>query len=434
MFGFIVLDVLHMDIFTSSKNAILKLGKTHGFDKVKLENFLNPNRIVEVKLTAKEAGKEKVFTGFRSQHNNKLGPYKGGIRFHQNVTREEVMALSLWMSIKCAVANIPFGGGKGGVIVDPKKLSNEELEVLSRTYARAIYDVVGAKIDVPAPDVNTNPMIIEWMVDEYVKMDREENPDIEDNLRYASFTGKPLSAHGVEGRAEATGFGGVVLLMALAKKLNKKPEDMTVAVQGFGNVGYHFALFASENGFNVVSVSDSKGAIITDKKGVMEKLDIPLVMKCKKEKGYLAGCYCVGGVCDINKGRVITNEELLELPVDVLVPSALENSINLKNMKSIKAKVIIEMANGPVTPEAFDYLTKKDVVILPDVLSNSGGVTGSYVEWMQNIENGKYSKEKTLGIITKHLTEAFDSIWKISREAKTNLRDAAYIYALRKLL
>lgn len=423
-----------MDIFTASKNAILKLGKTHGFDKNKLENFLTPNRIVEVKIKAREAGKEKVFIGFRSQHNNKLGPYKGGIRFHQNVTREEVMALSLWMSIKCAVANIPFGGGKGGVIVDPKKLSNEELEELSRAYSRAIYDVVGPKIDVPAPDVNTNPMIIEWMVDEYVKINRDENPEIEDNLRYAAFTGKPLATCGVEGRTEATGFGGVVLLVALARKLNKKPEELTVAVQGFGNVGYHFALFASEHGFNIVCVSDSKGAIITDKKGDMEKLDIPLVMGCKKEKGYLAGCYCAGGVCDINKGRVITNEELLELPVDVLVPSALEGAINEKNMKNIKAKIIIEMANGPVTPEAFEYLTKKGVVILPDVLSNSGGVTGSYVEWLQNVENDKYPKEKTLGIITKHLTGAFDSIWKIKSDEKTNLRDAAYIYALRKLL
>ncbi len=425
---------MHSDIFSSAKEEVGKVGKKYGFDGQKLNAFLTPNRIVEVKLSIKNGTKTKIFTGFRSQHNNKLGPYKGGIRFHQNVTREEVMALSLWMTIKCAVANLPFGGGKGGIIVDPKTLTGKELEALSRAYARAIYDVIGANKDVPAPDVNTNPMIIEWMVDEFVKVARLENPDVADNLRYASFTGKPISSYGAQGRVEATGYGGAVLLMELVKKLKKKPSELTVAIQGFGNVGYHFALFALERGFRVVSVSDSKGAIIMDKKKEMENLDIPLVMKCKKEKGYLAGCYCVGGVCDISRGRVITNEELLELPVDILVPSALEAAITVKNMRKIKAKIIVEMANGPVTSEAHDYLTKKGIIILPDVLSNSGGVTGSYAEWLQNIENEKYSKEKVLGIISDRLKSAFESIWDIHKSKKTSLRDAAYIYALKKLL
>lgn len=420
------------DIFAETTGAITEIGKKHAFDKEAVRAFLEPNQVIEVQIPVMIGGKEKVFTGFRSQHNNKRGPYKGGIRFHPNVTREEVMALSLWMSIKCAVANIPFGGGKGGIIVDPKTLSEAELEELSRGYARKLYRSIGPEIDVPAPDVNTNPKIMQFMTDEYRKIEKEQNGSVS-SKSYATFTGKPLSYHGVEGRTEATGFGGVVILQELAKTLELKPASQTVAIQGFGNVGYYFAHFASELGFQVVAVSDSQGGIMTGD-GKLEALDIALVKQCKDEKGKVAGCYCVGGVCDIKKGKMITNDEILKLPVDILVPSALENVINEDNMKDIKAKVIIEMANGPVSPTAHDYLVEKGVVIVPDILANAGGVTGSYVEWLQNMKGKKYAKQETLDMISMLLRQAFANIWEIKLEKDCSFKEAAYVYALRELL
>src|SRR3989344_4694936 len=338
-----------MDIFSQTKETVLKIAKDFGFNLAKIEDFITPNRVVEVKLHA--GG--KTYSAFRSQHNNNLGPYKGGIRFHQNVTREEVMALSLWMSLKCAIAGLPYGGGKGGVTINPKTLSKAELEELSRDYVRKINNLIGPHVDVPAPDVNTNPQIMEWMVDEYIKLNSSKKTGKLDSSLYATFTGKPLSFHGLEGREEATGFGGVVILGQLAKKLNKKPQDMTVAIQGFGNVGYFFALFAAEKGFKVVAVSDSKGGIIKNNKNSFVPLDIPLVMECKKKQGTLSGCYCAGGVCDTRGGKLISNEQLLTLDVDVLVPAALENVITSNNMNKIKAKIIIEMANGPISNDAY---------------------------------------------------------------------------------
>lgn len=422
------------DIFSDTKNAVLAISKKFKLDSKKIEEFLIPNRIIEVKIPVKmDNGEIKIFKGFRSQHNNNLGPYKGGIRFHPNVTKEEVMTLSLWMSLKCAVADLAYGGGKGGIIVDPRALSETELERLSRAYIRVIYDVIGAKIDVPAPDVNTNPKIMGWMIDEYIKISKERKLKTPKNVLYATLTGKSDEDFGLAGRTEATGFGGVVILKELAKKLNLKPQSQTVAIQGFGNVGYYFADFASKTGFKVVAVSDSKGAI-TEKNHEFHALDIPLVLKCKKEKGIVAGCYCVGGVCDISKGKHITNEALLELPVDVLVPAALENVINTKNMKNIKAKIIIEMANGPVSYEAHEYLSKKGIIIVPDILANAGGVTGSYIEWKQNLENKKYKKEQTLKMIEKIMIKAFGDIWLEAKKLKTNLKEASTIHAIKRIL
>lgn len=423
------------DIFSEVKESVSTISKKFGLDQDKIKEFLEPNRVAEVKIPVKleKGGKRKVFRGFRSQQNNKLGPYKGGIRFHQNVTKEEVMTLSLWMSLKCAVANIPYGGGKGGIIVDPKILTERELEQLSRNYVRAIYDIIGADKDVPAPDVNTNPKIMGWMIDEYLKISKEKKIGTPEHVQYATFTGKSDEDRGLAGRTEATGFGGVVVLKELVKKLGLKSENQTVAVQGFGNVGQYFAQFASDSGFKVVAVSDSKGAI-TEKNHQFKALDIPLVLKCKKEKGMVSGCYCVGGVCDLTKGKPISNEELLELPVDILVPSALENVINAKNMKKIKAKIIIEMANGPVSYEAYQYLTKKGVVIVPDILANAGGVTGSYIEWKQNIENKKYKKEETLELLEKMMKSAFDNVWNEAKSLKCHLKEASTVHALKKLI
>jgi|WetSurMetagenome_2_1015567.scaffolds.fasta_scaffold03444_7 glutamate dehydrogenase (NADP+) len=433
------------DIFSETKKSVQAIAKKFNLDKDEVREFLEPNRIVEVNIPVKlETGQREIFKGFRSQHNNKLGPYKGGIRFHQNVTREEVMALSLWMSLKCAVADLPYGGAKGGIIVNPKILTEKELENLSRGYVRAIYDIIGADKDVPAPDVNTNPKIMEWMVDEYIKIARKRKSNLPENILHATFTGKPDKKHepsekrepksfGLAGRTEATGFGGVVILKELINKLGLKPENQTVAVQGFGNVGNYFAQFAAKSGFKVVAVSDSKGAI-TEKNHKFKPLDISLVLKCKAEKGIVAGCYCIGGVCDLAKGKPISNEDLLELPVDILVPAALENVINKQNMKKIKAKIIIEMANGPVSYEAYEYLTKKGVIIIPDILANAGGVTGSYIEWKQNIEDKKYKKEETLKMIEGIMELAFDNIWNESVSLGTHLKEASYVHALKKLL
>lgn len=424
------------NVFDETKEDIIKIGEKAGIDKKKLETFVTPNRVVEVKLPIRNGNNIKsIVSGFRSQHNNSLGPYKGGIRFHGQVSRKEVMALSVWMSIKTALIGVPFGGAKGAVAVDPKTLSENELENLSREYVRAMYDLIGPDKDIPAPDLNTNPKVINWMVDEYVKISKEKKLNHDENYLYASFTGKSINTMGLEGREEATGFGGSVVFEELLKKIGIKPENQSVAIQGFGNVGYYFSKFMEAIGVRIVSVSDSKGAIVKIVDGKFQNLDVPLVLKCKKEKGMLAGCYCVGGVCDLKGGRLMTNEEMLELPVDVLVPAALENVINKHNMKNIKAKIIIEMANGPVSPDAYDYLTDRGVIVVPDVLANAGGVTASFIEWRQNIEGRKYKRTETLEIVRDYITKAFNNTWRKSKKNSViDLKEAAYIVALKKLL
>jgi glutamate dehydrogenase/leucine dehydrogenase len=421
-------------VYQKSREELLEIGKKFNIEQDKLEEFLEPDRVVELKIPVKIDGQIITFRGFRSQHNNKLGPYKGGLRFHPQVNKDEVMALSLWMSLKTAVVGVPFGGGKGGIAVDPKALSEKQLEELSREYARRVYDVVGNHKDVPAPDVNTNPKIIDWMVDEYIKINQKTNGKAKKlNELYATFTGK--GKNGLSGRTEATGFGGVVVLKELAQKMKIKPEETTIAVMGFGNVGYYFAELASLAGFKVAAVSDSKGGIIKrDSKGGFIPLDIPLVYECKMEKGSLNGCYCAGGVCDTRGGQLITNEELLSLPVDILIPAALEDVITESNMQNIKAKIIIEMANGPVTPKAHHFLTRKGVVIVPDILANSGGVAGSFIEWEQNLKSKTYKKDEVLKRLEKLMQIAFEKVWDISKSKKTNLKEASYLLALQRIL
>jgi len=447
----------------SAQALIKETAKNLGFDEEIIKRLIEPEMICEFSFPVKmDDGQIKVFKGWRVQHNSLLGPYKGGIRFHPQTSREEVQALATLMTIKCAVAGLPYGGAKGGVLVDPKKLSSAELERLSREYVKKIAHFIGEDIDVPAPDVNTNPQIMAWMIDEYRKIKGYQSK--------ATFTGKPVAMGGSLGRTEATGRGGVIVLKALLSELVKdgstkilsrlnssltllkqkvsknfvlpsfnnqklkSNNEITIAVQGFGNVGYYFAKIASEAGFKVVAVSDSKGGIIKPKGENMEALDIPLVMECKKEKGTLAGCYCAGGVCDTKGGKTITNEELLELPVDILVPAALENVINEKNMKNIKAKIIIEMANGPVTEEAYEYLSKKGVVIVPDVLANSGGVTVSYLEWVQNKAGYYWSEEEVNSKLEVMMKKAFEAIWEKASKKKIPLKQAAFEVALERIV
>lgn len=419
-------------IYQKSREEILEIAKKFNLSQDAVEEFLEPDRIVEIKIPIKLGTEPVMFKGYRSQHNNKLGPYKGGLRFHPKVNKDEVMALSLWMSLKTAVVGIPMGGGKGGISVDPKALTEEQLEELSREYARRVYEVLGPEKDVPAPDVNTNPKIIDWMVDEYIKLAKKNGVKTPINKLYATFTGK--AKNGLAGRTEATGFGGVVVLKELAKKLKLDPKNTTVAVMGFGNVGYYFADLASKAGFKVVAVSDSKGGIIKRIKDDFVALDIPLVYECKNEKGSLNGCYCAGGVCDTRGGQLITNEELLNLPVDILVPAALEDVINDNNMQNIKAKVIVEMANGPVTPKAHHYLTEKEITIVPDILANSGGVAASFIEWEQNMKDTTYKKDVVLKRLEKLMVDAFENVWKESKNQKTNLKEASYLVALKKII
>ncbi len=415
-------------MLASAQILIKKVGQKIGLDEVEIEKLIQPEYIHEFFFPMKmDNGEERIFQGWRIQHNSTLGPYKGGIRFHPETTKEEVQALAILMSIKCAAAGLPYGGGKGGVKVDPKTLSESELERLSREYTKKIARFIGEDIDVPAPDVNTNPKIIGWMLDEYEKIMGKKSP--------ATFTGKPIDRGGSLGRNEATGRGGVIILKELLSKLKSQfpnPEfqkTLTIAVQGFGNVGYYFAKIAEENGFKVVAISDSKGGVY-----VKDGLSVETTMTCKKEKGTVAGCYCRGSVCDVKYGKTISNEELLELPVDILVPAALENVINDKNMKKIRARIIVEMANGPITEEAFKYLNEQGKIVVPDVLANSGGVTVSYLEWVQGKQGYWWSESEVSKKLEEMMSRAFETIWQTAQRERISLKESAFQVALKRIL
>ena len=364
----------------------------------------------------------KVFEGYRVQYNNDRGPYKGGIRFHPQANIDEVKALSALMTWKTAVVNIPLGGGKGGIKVDPKKLSEGELERLSRGYVRAARDFIGPDIDIPAPDVNTNPTIMGWMADEYSKLVGRSTPGV--------VTGKPLALGGSQGREAATGLGGFYLLQEAVKKLKINPKNAKVVIQGFGNVGYHFARFAQKAGYKIIAVSDSQGNIF-DKRG--NGLDPKHIMYTKKEKGLASGCYCKGTVCDCENYTRVDDKKLLEIPCDILVPAALENQIDKTNAGRIKAKVILELANGPVTSEADEKLAKKGVVVVPDILANSGGVTVSYFEWLQNLNNEYWTEQEVNKKLKEIVTTAFNDIWENKEKYNTDLRTASYVLAIQRV-
>ncbi len=413
------------EMLDSAQKLIIEVGHEIGLDDEVVKQIVSPNFIHQFSLPLEmDNGSSKMFTGYRIQHNNALGPYKGGIRFHKNVTLEEVQALSTLMSIKTAVVNIPFGGGKGGIVVDPTQLSKGELKRLSKLYVAKAASFLGPDIDIPAPDVNTNPTIMKWMLEEYEKIVGHKSP--------ATFTGKSLDCGGSLGRTEATGRGGVIALEELIKRLHKdKQRHLTIAIQGFGNVGYFFAEIASRLGHKVVAISDSKGGIFNEKMDV--SLDIPIIMECKQKQGSISDCYCIGGVCDSKKGKIITNEELLELPVDVLVPAALENAINSSNMAKIKAKIIIEMANGPITQDAYQYLHHNGTIIVPDVLANAGGVIVSYLEWVQSKQGYWWSEEKVNNELTEIMQKAFSAIWIYSQEKNISLKQAAFYLAIQRI-
>jgi len=370
-----------------------------------------PEREVKISIPLMmDNGTIKMFEGYRVQYSSLRGPYKGGIRYHPDTDINEVKALGFWMTMKCGVANIPMGGGKGGITVDPRTLSKKELERLSRGWVRGLYPILGPEHDVPAPDVNTTPEMMGWMADEYQK--------ITDDKRNATFTGKPLDKGGSEGRSVATGLGGFYVFEALRTAL-KLPKSASVAVQGMGNVGGNAARVFHEHGHTILAMSDSKGGIYS-KKG----LDPETVEAYKKENRSLKG---------FPGTEEISNEKLLELSCDVLIPAALENQITKKNAKKIRARVVLELANGPTTTEADDILFERGVLVVPDILANSGGVVVSTYEWEQNLEKEHWSEKEVLGKLQKLLERESKNIWDRSQKLKTDLRRAAFVLALERL-
>lgn len=389
-------------------------------DKTKFKKAISdlkkPDRVLKKNITIKlDNGKTKSFPAFRSQHNDARGPCKGGIRFHPQVSEDEVKALSIWMTIKNAVVGIPYGGGKGGIVVNPKELSETELERLSKKYAQFLTPYVGPWKDIPAPDVNTGSREMAWMLDAYEKKIGKHAP--------ATFTGKPIELGGSLGRTEATGRGGVYVLQLYAKVQRLDPKKTKIVIQGFGTVGYWFAQLATDAGFIVVAISDSSGAIVNTK-----GLDPAELMNLKQEYGSFEMA------AKKKKLRFVSNEELLGLDVDILVPAALENAIDKENVESIKTNTILEMANGPVTPEAGEVLMKKGIDILPDVLCNAGGVTVSYFEWVQNLHGYRWTEERVNKELRIIMNRAFDEINLVREEKQISFRQAAYVLALKRII
>lgn len=381
-----------------------------------LELLRTPDKVHQKIITIKmDNGKKETFLGLRSQHNNARGPYKGGIRFHSDVSEDEVKALSLWMSIKCAVVDIPYGGGKGGVKVNPKNLSEAELKKLSYAYSEFITPFIGIWRDVPAPDVNTDGQIMAWMLEAYEKKTKTHSPGV--------FTGKPLELGGSLGRTEATGQGGAFVLYEYVKAKNLNPNNLKIAIQGFGNVGFWFGKLAGQLGFKIMAVSDSTGAVY-DPKG----LDLEMLAKFKEKYTSFAAANVK------EKLNFMTNENLLATDVDVLAPAALENAINSQNAKNIKAKTIIELANGPVTPEAEELLLKKGIDVIPDVLANAGGVTVSYFEWVQNLHGYRWSKDRVNRELKEVIKKAFWDTENLVKHRTVSYRKAAYILAVKRII
>ncbi|MCF7834335.1 MAG: Glu/Leu/Phe/Val dehydrogenase [Candidatus Pacebacteria bacterium] len=370
-----------------------------------------PDRDIRIHIPiSMDDGSTRIFEGYRVQYDNTLGPYKGGIRYHQDADINEVKALAFWMTIKCAIAGIPMGGGKGGIKVNPKDLSEKEIERLSRGWVQKLSDVIGPHKDVPAPDVNTTPLIMSYMVDEYEKITGDTSG--------AVITGKPIDKGGSEGRGPATGLGGFYVFETLRGKIGL-PEKCKVVVQGFGNVGFNGAKIFAQHGHSIIAVSDSKGGVYNE-----NGLDLEKLADHKKNTGSLA---------DFEGSKNISNEELLALPCDVLAPSAFENVITKENVHSIQAKVILELANGPVTPEADDILFSKNIAVIPDVLANSGGVTVSFFEWDQNLKNEHWTEKDVFDKLQEYMQSASLAVWQKKEEYNTSLRVGAFLLALERI-
>ena len=382
-------------------------------DPAVYEILKSPQRVLEVTFPVKlDNGTVKTFTGYRSQHNNAVGPYKGGVRFHPNVNLDEIKALSIWMTIKCCVAGIPYGGGKGGITLDPRDYSEAELERISRAYSEAISPLIGEKIDIPAPDVNTNGKIMSWMVDAYENIVKKSAPGV--------FTGKPVEFGGSLARTEATGYGVNFAAVQALEKLGKDVKGATYAIQGFGNVGYHTGYYAHQSGAKVVAVSTVDVAIYNE-----NGLDMEALFKEFQEKGFITN--------EAGYGKEISNAELLALDVDVLAPCALENQLTSENAGKVRAKIVVEGANGPTTPEADAILRQNGVLVVPDILANCGGVVVSYFEWVQNLQGYYWEFDEVQEKETVVLRRAFRDIWNLAQEYDVDLRTASYMMSIRRV-
>lgn len=378
-----------------------------------VEILKKPKRVIAVHFPVRmDDGSIKVFEGFRAQHSDAVGPAKGGIRFHPDVTMDEVKAMSMWMSFKCGVVGLPYGGGKGGVICDPRKLSKAELEKVSRGFMEAIVDFVGPEKDIPAPDVYTTPQIMGWMMDTYSRMKGATTPGV--------ITGKPLSIGGSLGRNEATAQGCVYTILSALNDIDRAPKQATVAIQGYGNAGRITAKLLADLGCNIVAISDSTCALYHQ-----DGLDLDKINHLKDDEQ--------ATIRDLGQQYCITNEELLELDVDVLVPAAMENVLTSKNAQRVKAKIIAEAANGPTTPGADRIFKKKGVIVIPDILANAGGVTVSYFEWVQNLSHYYWTAEEVADKLEEKMVGAYEQVRDLADEYKTDLRTAAFMISILRI-
>lgn len=411
-----------MEKLQQALNLLQKAGKIAKISNKVIERLLIADRKIRVNIPVTIGNKIRYFTGYRVQWNNILGPYKGGLRYHNDADEDEVSTLAFLMTIKNAVVNIPLGGGKGGIKFNPHDYPQKELEKITRAFARAIAPNIGEKIDIPAPDVNTTPEMMDWISDEYSKFIGKKSP--------AVITGKTIKNGGSLGRDSATGMGGLFILENVCKKiLKKKPQETTVAIQGFGNVGSHLARLLDDKGFRVVAIAEAQGGVYHE-----DGLNINQTIKAKVKKEILSKtCFCRGDSCQLKQCKIVGPTNILKEKVDIIVPAAIENQINLKNAKDIKAKIILEMANGGVSIDAESILAKRKKIIIPDVLANSGGVVVSYFEWLQNMKSEKWSEEMVNTKLKSVMQDAYEKVEAESKKYKTNFRVGAYILALKRI-
>ncbi|MFD1389426.1 Glu/Leu/Phe/Val dehydrogenase [Oceanobacillus sp. FSL W7-1293] len=399
------------DVLNSTLSIVETALNKLGYPEEVFDLLKEPLRMLTVRIPVRmDDGKVKVFTGYRAQHNDAIGPTKGGIRFHPDVTETEVKALSIWMSLKAGIVDLPYGGAKGGIICDPREMSFRELEALSRGYVRAVSQIVGPTKDIPAPDVFTNSQIMAWMMDEYSKIDKLNNPGF--------ITGKPIVLGGSHGRESATAKGVTIALNEAAKKKGIDIKGARVVIQGFGNAGSFLSKFLHDAGAKVVAISDAYGAL-HDPNG----LDIDYLLDRRDSFGTVTKLF----------DKTITNKELFELDCDIIVPAAVQNQITRDNAHNIKASIIVEAANGPTTMEATKILTDRDILIVPDVLASAGGVTVSYFEWVQNNQGFYWTEEEIDRRLHEIMINSFNNIYHMAKTRKIDMRLAAYMIGVRKM-
>lgn len=399
------------DVLESTRTVVKGALDKLGYSDEMYELLKEPIRMMTVRIPVRmDDGSVKVFTGYRAQHNDAVGPTKGGVRFHPNVTEDEVKALSIWMSLKAGIVDLPYGGGKGGIICDPREMSFRELEGLSRGYVRAISQIVGPTKDIPAPDVFTNSQIMAWMMDEYSRIDEYNSPGF--------ITGKPIVLGGSHGRESATAKGVTICLHEAAKKKEMEVKGAKVIVQGFGNAGSFLSKFLHDEGAIVVGISDAYGALYDP-----EGLDIDYLLDRRDSFGTVTKLF----------SNTITNKELLELDCDILIPAAVGNQITEENASNIKAKIVVEAANGPTTIEGTRILTERGILLVPDVLASAGGITVSYFEWVQNNQGYYWPEEEIHEKLHKVMVNSFNNVYRVAQTRQVDMRLAAYMVGVRKM-